>query len=77
MNGVCRSGLAVASFRREVFAALQPKRVAQAAGHLGSDVFRHFATKQELYSAILDHKACTGSASIRAKLSADARATKG
>ena len=23
-------------------------------------VFRHFATKEELYAAILDHKACTG-----------------
>ena len=27
-------------------------------------VFRHFATKEELYAAILDHKACKGSGSF-------------
>src|SRR5688500_19358736 len=35
-------------------------------------VFRHFATKEELYAAILDHKACSGSGSFEPEvMSAD------
>ena len=35
-------------------------------------VFRHFATKQELYSAILDHKACASDRFDPAEMAADA-----
>jgi AcrR family transcriptional regulator len=35
-------------------------------------VFRHFANKQELYSAILDHKACSGDSMNPEALVADA-----
>jgi AcrR family transcriptional regulator len=35
-------------------------------------VFRHFATKQELYTAILDHKACSGDTMDPESMVADA-----
>ena len=55
-------GLAVSLFSQRGFRGTTTKEIAQAAGISEAMVFRHFATKQELYSAILDHKACTGSA---------------
>jgi AcrR family transcriptional regulator len=39
-------------------------------------VFRHFATKQELYSAILDHKACASGRFDPAEMAADAISRK-
>jgi AcrR family transcriptional regulator len=40
-------------------------------------VFRHFATKEELYAAILDHKACAGGEAFEPeKIAADAIARK-
>jgi AcrR family transcriptional regulator len=45
-----------------LFRGTTTKEIAQAARISEAMVFRHFATKEELYSAILDHKACSGTA---------------
>src|SRR5215207_5502100 len=50
--------VAVSLFSQKGFRGTTTKEIAQAAGVSEAMVFRHFATKQELYSAILDHKAC-------------------
>jgi AcrR family transcriptional regulator len=47
-------------FSQRGFGGTTTKEIAQAAGVSEAMVFRHFATKQELYTAILDHKACSG-----------------
>ena len=52
--------LAVSLFSQRGFSGTTTKEIAQAAGVSEAMVFRHFATKEELYSAILDHKACSG-----------------
>lgn len=52
--------VAVRLFSQRGFVGTTTKEIAQAAGVSEAMVFRHFATKQELYSAILDHKACSG-----------------
>jgi len=52
--------VAVSLFSQREFVGTTTKEIAQAAGVSEAMVFRHFATKQELYSAILDHKACSG-----------------
>ena len=51
--------VAVRLFSQKGFGGTTTKEIAQAAGVSEAMVFRHFATKQELYSAILDHKACS------------------
>jgi AcrR family transcriptional regulator len=53
--------LAVSLFSQRGFSGTTTREIAQAAGVSEAMVFRHFATKQELYSAILDHKACGAS----------------
>src|SRR5256886_16235481 len=50
--------VAMQIFSRRGFGGTTTKEIAQAAGVSEAMVFRHFATKEELYSAILDHKAC-------------------
>jgi AcrR family transcriptional regulator len=55
-------GVAVSLFSQRGFGGTTTKEIAQAAGVSEAMVFRHFANKQELYSAILDHKACSGDA---------------
>ncbi len=50
--------LAVSLFSQRGFSGTTTREIAQAAGISEAMVFRHFATKEELYSAILDHKAC-------------------
>ena len=45
-------------FSQRGFRGTTTKEIALAAGVSEAMVFRHFATKKELYSAILDHKAC-------------------
>jgi AcrR family transcriptional regulator len=50
--------LAVRLFSQRGFRGTTTKEIALAAGVSEAMVFRHFATKKELYSAILDHKAC-------------------
>ena len=52
--------VAVSLFSQRGFGGTTTKEIAQAAGVSEAMVFRHYATKQELYSAILDHKACSG-----------------
>src|SRR5213075_2004092 len=50
--------VAVTLFSKRGFSGTTTREIAQAAGVSEAMVFRHFATKEELYSAILDHKAC-------------------
>ena len=52
--------VAVSLFSNRGFRGTTTKEIAQAAGVSEAMVFRHFATKEELYTAILDHKACAG-----------------
>ena len=52
--------VAVRLFSQRGFRGTTTKEIAQAAGVSEAMVFRHFATKEELYAAILDHKACAG-----------------
>lgn len=54
--------VAVSLFSQRGFGGTTTKEIAHAAGVSEAMVFRHFANKQELYSAILDHKACSGDA---------------
>ena len=49
---------AVQLFSQRGFRGTTTREIAQAAGVSEAMVFRHFATKQDLYSAILDYKAC-------------------
>src|SRR5689334_8788116 len=50
--------VAVSLFSQKGFRGTTTKEIAQAAGVSEAMVFRHFANKEELYAAILDHKAC-------------------
>ncbi len=51
--------VAVQLFSERGFRGTTTKEIALAAGVSEAMVFRHFATKEELYAAILDHKACS------------------
>src|SRR5919202_2800555 len=64
--------VAVSLFSERGFRGTTTKEIAQAAGVSEAMVFRHFATKEELYAAILDHKACAGSIEDPRELLADA-----
>jgi AcrR family transcriptional regulator len=50
--------VAMRLFSQRGFRGTTTKEIALDAGVSEAMVFRHFATKSELYSAILDHKAC-------------------
>lgn len=50
--------VAMRLFSQRGFRGTTTKEIAQAAGVSEAMVFRHFANKEELYSAIIDHKAC-------------------
>jgi AcrR family transcriptional regulator len=50
--------VAVSLFSQRGFRGATTKEIALAAGISEAMVFRHFATKEELFAAILDHKAC-------------------
>jgi TetR/AcrR family transcriptional regulator len=52
--------VAMGLFSRRGFRGTTTKEIAHEAGVSEAIIFRHFATKQELYSAILDYKACSG-----------------
>ena len=64
--------VAVSLFSQRGFVGTTTKEIAQAAGVSEAMVFRHFANKQELYSAILDHKACSGDSMNPEDMVADA-----
>ena len=51
--------VAMRLFSERGFSGTTTKEIANAAGISEAMVFRHFANKDELYSAILDHKACS------------------
>ena len=51
---------AVELFSKNGFRGTTTKEIARAAGVSEAMVFKHFATKDELYGAILDNKACQG-----------------
>ena len=68
--------VAVGLFSHEGFRGTTTKKIAQAAGVSEAMVFRHFATKEELYTAILDHKACSGDAIDLELMVADAVARR-
>ena len=65
--------VAVSLFSNRGFRGTTTKEIAHAAGVSEAMVFRHFATKEELYAAILDHKACRGDESFEPeKMAAEA-----
>src|SRR5882762_3543960 len=68
--------LAVRLFSQRGFRGTTTKEIALAAGVSEAMVFRHFATKEELYSAILDHKACMHDTMDPVQVVADAIARK-
>ena len=69
--------VAVSLFSNRGFRGTTTKEIAHAAGVSEAMVFRHFATKEELYAAILDHKACVGGEAFEPEtIAADAIARK-
>jgi AcrR family transcriptional regulator len=65
--------VAVSLFSNRGFRGTTTKEIAQAAGVSEAMVFRHFATKEELYAAILDHKAFSSGGKFEpAEMAADA-----
>ena len=52
--------VAMRLFSQKGFRGTTTKEISKAAGVSEAMVFRHFATKEDLYSAILDYKACAG-----------------
>lgn len=64
--------VAVKLFSQRGFQGTTTKEIALAAGVSEAMVFRHFATKEELYAAILDHKACSDGKFNPAQLADDA-----
>ncbi len=52
--------VAVTLFSQKGFRGTTTREIATVAGVSEAMVFRHFANKEELYAAILDHKACSG-----------------
>lgn len=62
--------VAMTLFSERGFRGTTTKEIAQAAGVSEAMVFRHFATKEELYSAILDHKACSSGGAFQPELTA-------
>ena len=64
--------VAVSLFSKKGFRGTTTKEIANAAGVSEAMVFRHFATKEELYAAILDRKACSHDHFEPAEMAADA-----
>ncbi len=52
--------VAMRLFSERGFRGTTTKEIAQAAGVSEAIIFRHFATKEELYTAIIDYKGCGG-----------------
>ncbi|HEX8129550.1 MAG TPA: TetR/AcrR family transcriptional regulator [Pyrinomonadaceae bacterium] len=68
--------VAMRLFSQHGFRGTTTKEIAQAAGVSEAMVFRHFANKEELYSAIIDHKACAENFQCPADIVPDALALK-
>jgi len=68
--------VAMRLFSQRGFGGTTTKEIARAAGVSEAMVFRHFATKKELYSAILDQKACLHDGLDPQRIVADAIARK-
>ncbi len=68
--------VAVSLFSQRGFGGTTTREIAQAAGVSEAMVFRHFATKQELYTAILDHKMASGDTMNPEQMVAEARKQK-
>ena len=68
--------VAMRLFSQRGFVGTTTKEIALAAGVSEAMVFRHFATKEELYSAILDQKACVHDSLDPRAVVADAIARK-
>ncbi len=68
--------VAMSVFSERGFRGTTTKEIAAAAGVSEAMVFRHFANKDELYTAILDRKACNGRTLISLELLADKIAVK-
>src|SRR5437660_11681674 len=68
--------VAMSLFSQRGFRGTTTKEIALAAGVSEAMVFRHFATKEELYSAILDQKACLHDDMTPCQAVADAIARK-
>ena len=68
--------VAMRLFSQHGFRGTTTKEIALAAGVSEAMVFRHFATKEELYSAILDQKACLHDEIVPCQAVADAIARK-
>src|SRR5713226_1005867 len=64
--------VAMRLFSQRGFGGATTKEIAMAAGVSEAMVFRHFATKKELCSAILDHKDCLHDALDPLQIVADA-----
>ena len=52
--------VALRLFSERGFRGTTTKEIAHAAGVSEAIIFRHFATKEDLYAAIIDYKACAG-----------------
>jgi AcrR family transcriptional regulator len=68
--------VAMRLFSQRGFRGTTTKEIALSAGVSEAMVFRHFATKEELYSAILDHKACVHESMDPLQVVAEAVAAK-
>jgi AcrR family transcriptional regulator len=68
--------VAIKLFSNLGFSGTTTKKIAQEAGVSEAMVFRHFATKRELYHAILDHKACEGASPNLCEWAGEAMAAK-
>jgi AcrR family transcriptional regulator len=68
--------VAVRLFSQKGFRGTTTKEIANVAGVSEAMVFRHFATKEELYAAILDYKACSGDTLNPEQIVAEAIARK-
>jgi AcrR family transcriptional regulator len=68
--------VAVQLFSQRGFSGTTTREIAHAAGVSEAMVFRHFATKDELYAAILDHKSCSSVVWDPTEMVAEAMARK-
>ena len=68
--------VAMRLFSQHGFRGTTTKEIAQAAGVSEAMVFRHFANKEELYTAIIDHKACVDNIQCPSDIVPDALARK-